>query len=112
MIPSCPKCASEYTYEDGNLVICPECGHEWNPDTKEEYPWKDVNGNELYDGDSVVVVKDLNVKGSPINLKMGDKIKNIKLKECEDGLHDIDCRVDKIGKIEISSKYVKKLQSK
>jgi protein PhnA len=109
MIPNCPKCNSEYTYEDGVFVICPECGYEWQPEETSEYVWKDVNGNILSDGDSVTVVKQLRVKGSPTGIKQGTKIKNIKLKETVDGLHDIDCKVDGIGRIEISSKYVKKI---
>jgi len=109
MIPNCPICNSEYTYEDGELIVCPECGHEWNPALKTEYVWKDANGNVLSDGDSITVIKQLKVKGSPTGIKKGTKIKNIKLKESIDGLHDIDCKVDGIGRIEISSKYVKKL---
>jgi len=109
MIPNCPKCKSEYTYEDGNQVICPECGYEWHPEEVAEQVWKDVNGNVLSDGDSVSVIKQLNVKGSATGIKQGTKIKNIKLKESTDGLHDIDCKVEGIGRIEISSKFVKKL---
>lgn len=109
MIPNCPRCKSEYTYEDGEFIICPECGHEWNADMVTKYVWKDVNGNELSDGDSVTVIKQLKVKGSRTGIKQGTKIKNIKLKESEDGLHNIDCKVDGIGKIEISSIYVKKI---
>lgn len=111
MIPNCPKCNSKYTYEDGSMIVCPECSYEWNPDTKseEEYVWKDVNGNILSNGDSVTVIKQLNVKGSSTGIKQGTKIKNIKLIESVDGIHDIDCKVDGIGRIEISSKYVKKL---
>lgn len=109
MIPNCTKCNSAYTYEDGEFVICPECGHEWNPDMTSEYVWKDASGNILMDGDAVTVIKQLKVKGSPTGIKQGTKIKNIKLKESQDGIHDIDCKVDGIGKIEISSKYVRKL---
>ncbi len=109
MLPNCPKCNSEYAYEDGALLVCPECGHEWNPDHNTEYVWKDVNGNILQDGDSVVVIKQLKVKGSSTGIKQGTKIKNIKLKESTDGIHDIDCRVDGIGRIDLSSKYVKKV---
>lgn len=111
MIPNCPKCNSKYTYEDGSMIVCPECSYEWNPDTQseEEYIWKDVNGNILSNGDSVTVIKQLNVKGSSTGIKQGTKIKNIKLVESVDGIHDIDCKVDGIGRIEISSKYVKKL---
>jgi len=109
MLPSCPKCKSEYTYEDGALIICPECGHEWNPEHVEEYVWKDVNGNILCDGDSVTVIKQLKVKGSSSGIKQGTKIKNIRLIENVDGIHDIDCKIDGIGRLEISSKYVKKI---
>lgn len=109
MIPNCPRCKSEYTYEDGDFIVCPECAHEWNPALKTEYVWKDSNGNILEDGDSVSVIQQLKVKGSATGIKQGTKIKNIKLKESVDGLHDIDCKVDGIGRIEISSKYVKKL---
>jgi len=109
MLPNCPKCNSEYTYNDGTLMICPECGNEWNPEEMSEYIWKDVNGNILSDGDSVTVIKQLKVKGSSNGIKQGTKIKNIKLKETEDGLHDIDCKIDGIGRLEISSKYVKKI---
>ncbi|MCH4889853.1 alkylphosphonate utilization protein [Acidaminobacter sp. JC074] len=109
MLPNCIKCHSEYTYEDGVFIICPECGFEWQPEVETEYVWKDVNGNILNDGDSVTVIKQLKVKGSSTGIKQGTKIKNIKLKETEDGLHDIDCKIDGIGRIEISSKYVKKI---
>lgn len=108
MLPHCPKCQSEYTYEDGSLMICPECGNEWNPEDEKAYVWKDINGNVLSDGDSITVIKQLKVKGSPTGIKQGTKIKNIKLRESTDGIHDIDCKVDGIGRIEISSKYVKK----
>lgn len=107
MLPNCPKCQSEYTYEDGPM-ICPECGYEWYPDQEVAYEWRDVNGNKLNDGDSVVVIKQLKVKGSSTGIKQGTKIRNIKLKETLDGLHDIDCKIEGIGRIEISSKYVKK----
>ena len=109
MIPKCPKCSSEYAYEDGLLIVCPECGHEWNPNEETSPTWKDSNGNILSDGDAVVVIKQLKVKGSSTGIKKGTKIKNIKLKETTDGLHDIDCKVDGIGRLEISSKYVKKV---
>lgn len=109
MIPNCPKCDSAYTYEDGELVICPECAYEWNPDLVTEKVVKDVNGNVLKDGDSVTVIKQLNVKGSATGIKQGTKIKNIKVNPDAEGLHDIDCKVDGIGKIEITSKFVKKI---
>lgn len=109
MLPNCPKCNSEYTYEDGALMVCPECSHEWHPDHEEKYMWQDVNGNKLKDGDSVSVIKQLKVKGSPNGIKQGTKIKNIKLVDTLDGTHNLDCKVDGIGRIEISSIYVKKL---
>ena len=109
MLPNCLKCHSEYTYEDGLFIVCPECGYEWQPKEEAAYEWKDVNGNILNDGDSVTVIKQLKVKGSSSGIKQGTKIKNIKLKETEDGLHDIDCKIEGIGRIEISSKYVKKI---
>ncbi len=110
MIPNCPKCNSEYTYEDGSLVVCPECAYEWNPEFEvDENVVKDVNGNILSDGDSVIVIKDVKVKGSPTDIKKGTKIKNIKINlNNSNGFHDVDCKVDGIGKIEITSKYLKK----
>jgi protein PhnA len=109
MIPNCVKCNSEFTYEDGQLIICPVCGYEWDPKMVLEKQVKDVNGNILSDGDSATVIKQLNVKGSSTGIKKGTKIKNIKVNPDADGFHDIDCKIDGIGRIEISSKYVKKL---
>ena len=110
-LPNCPECNSEYTYEDGTLLICPECSHEWtrvlegsNKDD-DENAVRDVNGNILQDGDSVVVIKDLKVKGSSSVVKMGTKVKNIKL---VDGDHDIDCRIDGFGAMSLKSEFVKK----
>lgn len=108
-LPNCPKCNSEYTYEDGSLLICPECGHEWSLDTvseEEERVIKDANGNVLSDGDSVTVIKDLKVKGSSSTLKQGTKVKNIRL---VDGDHDIDCKIDGFGAMSLKSEYVKKI---
>jgi protein PhnA len=108
-LPNCPKCNSEYTYEDGNLLICPECGHEWNIETasvEEESVIKDANGNVLSDGDSVTVIKDLKVKGSSSTLKQGTKVKNIRL---VDGDHNIDCKIDGFGAMSLKSEYVKKI---
>lgn len=109
-LPNCPKCNSEYTYEDGNLLICPECGYEWtltaesaNEETK---VYKDANGNLLSDGDTVTVIKDLKVKGSSSVLKMGTKVKNIRL---VDGDHDIDCKIDGFGAMKLKSEFVKKI---
>ncbi|MEC0226693.1 zinc ribbon domain-containing protein YjdM [Paenibacillus alba] len=110
-LPNCPKCSSAYTYEDGSLLICPECAHEWslasNTDHKEETKVvKDANGNILNDGDSVTVIKDLKVKGSSSVLKIGTKVKNIRL---VDGDHDIDCKIDGFGEMKLKSEFVKKV---
>lgn len=110
-LPNCPACNSEYTYEDGNLLVCPECAHEWNPDSgfgngEEEKVVKDANGNVLKDGDSVSVIKDLKVKGSSSVLKIGTKVKNIRL---VDGDHDIDCKIDGFGAMKLKSEFVKKI---
>lgn len=109
-LPKCPKCSSEYTYEDGNLYICPECAHEWAKDAVEETMdqqrvIKDSNGNVLQDGDTVTVIKDLKVKGSSLVVKVGTKVKNIRLIE---GDHDIDCKIDGIGAMQLKSEFVKK----
>lgn len=109
-LPNCPKCHSEYTYEDGSLLICPECGHEWGLETAdtvaEEKVIKDANGNVLTDGDTVTVIKDLKVKGSSSTLKQGTKVKNIRL---VDGDHNIDCKIDGFGAMSLKSEYVKKI---
>ena len=110
-LPSCPKCSSEYTYEDGGHFVCPECAHEWPKqvaaETAEAHKvWKDANGNVLQDGDSVTVIKDLKVKGSSLVVKVGTKVKNIRLVE---GDHDIDCKIDGIGAMKLKSEFVKKL---
>ncbi|MFO1373348.1 MAG: zinc ribbon domain-containing protein YjdM [Agitococcus sp.] len=109
-LPSCPQCNSEFTYEDGDLYICPECSHEW-PKTaataSEDNPIiKDANGNVLSDGDTVTVIKDLKVKGSSLVVKVGTKVKNIRL---VDGDHDIDCKIDGIGAMKLKSEFVKKV---
>lgn len=111
MIPNCPKCNSEYTYEDGTMYVCPECAHEWSQmeeasQGEEERVYKDCNGNILKDGDSVTVIKDLKVKGSSLVIKIGTKVKNIRLID-ED--HDIDCKIDGIGAMKLKSEFVKKL---
>ena len=111
MLPNCPKCNSEYTYEDGNLFICPECGYEWNAhsvaeNNEDELIVKDANGNILKDGDSVTIVKDLKVKGASSALKAGTKVKNIRL---VDGDHNIDCKIDGFGAMSLKSEFVKKL---
>lgn len=110
-LPNCPKCNSEYTYEDGNLFICPECGYEWNAHSvsesnEDELVVKDANGNILKDGDSVTIIKDLKVKGASSALKAGTKVKNIRL---VDGDHNIDCKIDGFGAMSLKSEFVKKL---
>ena len=110
-LPPCPKCAAEYTYQDGLFLVCPSCAHEWSKDAKgdssaaEERVYKDANGNILHDGDSVTVIKDLKVKGSSLVVKVGTKVKNIRLVD-ED--HDIDCKIDGIGPMKLKSEFVKK----
>ncbi|AXX92274.1 alkylphosphonate utilization protein [Malaciobacter molluscorum LMG 25693] len=111
-LPNCPKCNSEYTYEDGSLLICPECAHEWSKDAVEEVEEdtlivKDANGTVLSDGDDVTVVKDLKVKGSSSGIKVGTKIKGIRLVEGNDG-HNIDCKVPGVGAIKLKQEFVKK----
>ncbi len=110
-IPNCPKCGSEYTYEDGDLYICPECAYEWSknetPEEENALVVKDANGNILKDGDTVTVIKDLKVKGSASGIKVGTKIKNIRLVESNDG-HNIDCKVPGVGAIKLKQEFVKK----
>lgn len=105
-LPNCPKCDSTYTYEDGNLFICPECAHEWTELSANENAVKDAFGNILMDGDSVTIIKDLKVKGASNTLKQGTKVKNIRL---VDGDHNIDCRIDGFGAMQLKSEFVKKL---
>lgn len=109
-LPNCPKCNSEYVYEDGEMFVCPECAYEWTGEslneTEEEKVIKDANGNILKDGDSVTVIKDLKVKGSSLVVKIGTKVKNIRL---VDGDHDIDCKIDGIGAMKLKSEFVKKI---
>lgn len=109
-LPNCPQCASEYTYEDRGLYICPECAHEWSQTAGEQaenqgVEIKDANGNVLNDGDAITVIKDLKVKGSSLVVKVGTKVKNIRL---VDGDHDIDCKIDGIGAMKLKSQFVKK----
>jgi protein PhnA len=107
-LPNCPQCKSSYTYEDGSLFVCPECAHEWAKEaetSEEQKVVKDANGNILNDGDSVTVIKDLKVKGSSSTLKVGTKVKNIRL---VDGDHDIDCKIDGFGAMKLKSEFVKK----
>lgn len=105
--PACPECGSEYTYPMDALMVCPECNHEWNPkeDSSDESVVKDANGTVLADGDSVIVVKDLPVKGAPKPIKAGTKVKNIRL---VDGDHNIDCKIDGFGAMALKSEFVKK----
>lgn len=110
-LPNCPKCNSQYTYEDGSLFVCPECAHEWslesgNKNSEDGLVVKDANGNILKDGDSVAIIKDLKVKGASSALKMGTKVKNIKLVE---GDHNIDCKIDGFGAMQLKSEFVKKI---
>ena len=109
-LPNCPLCHSDYTYEDGAIFICPECSHEWAKDMQEQISeneriTKDANGHILQDGDTVTVVKELKIKGSSSVVKVGTKVKNIRL---VDGDHDIDCKIDGIGAMKLKSQFVKK----
>lgn len=109
--PSCPECGSEYAYEDGAMFVCPECAHEWSKEAVQESGHderviKDANGNVLNDGDTVTVIKDLKIKGSSSVVKVGTKVRNIRLVE---GDHDIDCKIDGIGAMKLKSEFVKKV---
>ena len=109
-LPACPKCQSVYTYEDGTLLMCPECGHEWSAtavETTDNKQIRDSAGNVLQDGDTVTVIKDLKVKGSSSVVKIGTKVKNIRLVE---GDHDIDCKIDGFGAMSLKSEFVRKVQ--
>jgi protein PhnA len=108
--PKCPACGSELTYEDGAMYVCPECAHEWSRETSSEVPVqeaviRDAVGNVLQDGDSITVIKDLKVKGTSLVVKVGTKVKNIRL---IDGDHNIDCKIDGIGAMQLKSEFVKK----
>ena len=108
--PSCPECHSEYTYPDQDQMVCPDCGHEWNPAIEAEAAddsavIKDAFGQELQDGDSITVIKDLKVKGASQSLKVGTKVKNIRL---VDGDHNIDCKIPGFGAMKLKSEFVKK----
>lgn len=109
-LPKCPQCQSEFTYEDGAMYVCPECAHEWSKDTvvneEESLVVCDAYGNVLQDGDTVTLIKDLKVKGSSAVVKVGTKVKNIRL---VDGDHNIDCRIDGIGAMGLKSEFVKKV---
>jgi len=111
-LPRCPSCNSEFTYEDGGLFVCPECAHEWSAhesggeDAAESVRVvRDAHGNVLSDGDTVTVIKDLKVKGSSAVVKVGTRVKNIRL---ADGDHDIDCRIEGIGAMGLKSEFVRK----
>lgn len=114
----CPQCNSENVYPDGHMWVCPECGHEWNPTqqqsdkdelaNKDDDVIRDANGNILQDGDTVTVIKDLKVKGSSSVVKSGTKVKNIRLVDGDDG-HDIACKIDGLGSMNLKSQFVKKI---
>ena len=112
-LPKCPECDEDYTYQDREMFVCPSCAHEWSvvqpessaQETQEDDSVRDANGNILQSGDTVVVIKDLKVKGSSLVVKGGTKVKNIRL---VDGDHDIDCKIDGIGAMQLKSEFVKK----
>jgi protein PhnA len=108
-LPKCPKCSSEYTYEDGEMYVCPECAHEWAKVAAESAESasvvRDAFGNVLNDGDSVTVIKDLKIKGSSSVVKVGTKVRNIRIVS---GDHDIDCKIDGVGAMQLKSEFVKK----
>jgi protein PhnA len=109
-LPPCPACNSTYTYEDGSIYICPECAHEWSSaaavaPVEQQIVVRDAHGNELHNGDAVTVIKDLKIKGSSLVVKVGTKVRNIRL---VDGDHDIDCKIDGIGAMGLKSEFVKK----
>lgn len=115
-LPNCPECDSKYTYEDGHMMVCPECAHEWIESDEEEEvaegrmqsKIKDSNGNVLEDGDTITVIKDLKVKGSSNPIKIGTKVKNIKLIEGASDGHDIDCKIRGFGAMKLKSEFIKK----
>lgn len=108
-LPNCPQCDSEYTYQDGILLVCPTCAHEWAPTdadvSADDDAIRDANGNVLENGDTVVVIKDLKLKGSTTVVKVGTKVKNIRLVDAD---HDIDCKIDGIGAMSLKSEFVRK----
>ena len=111
--PQCPQCSSEFIYEDGNMYVCPECTHEWSQESKQATESTDnqrvicdAYGTMLQDGDTVSVIKDLKIKGSSSMVKIGTKVKNIRL---VDGDHDIDCKIDGIGAMQLKSEFMKKV---
>jgi protein PhnA len=109
-LPNCPKCNSEFVYVDNGMYVCPECAHEWSANTtveehEQRRQFRDANGNELHDGDTVTVIKDLKVKGTSSVVKVGTKVKGIRL---VDGDHDIDCKIEGIGAMQLKSEFVRK----
>ncbi|PIQ43981.1 MAG: alkylphosphonate utilization protein [Gammaproteobacteria bacterium CG11_big_fil_rev_8_21_14_0_20_46_22] len=108
-LPACPQCQSEFTYQDGSFLICPECAHEWSaeqvPSADDARVVKDANGNVLSDGDTITLIKDLKVKNTSLVIKVGTKVKNIRL---VDGDHEIDCKVPGIGPMKLKAEFVKK----
>ena len=112
-LPACPACSGEYAYEMGALLVCPECGHEWSPAAAQSAEGveagviRDSVGNALADGDDVIVVKALKVKGHPTGIKAGTKVRGIRLVDGVDG-HDIDCKIDGIGAMQLKSSVVRK----
>lgn len=114
--PKCPKCSAEFTYADGNLWVCPQCAHEWSqhaadpvtePEVAADTQVRDANGNVLQDGDSVIVIKELKIKGSSSAVKIGTKVRNIRLSDGDDG-HNISCKIDGFGAMNLKSEFVKK----
>ena len=110
-LPPCPKCSCAFTYEEGSLLVCPECAHEWSanasaPAEEGTKVYKDSAGNVLQDGDTVTVIKDLKVKGSSKAVKVGTRVKNIRLVDSD---HNIDCKIDGIGAMSLKSEFVKKV---
>lgn len=108
-LPACPKCQSPYTYEDRGMLVCPECAHEWRADEHaadtDELLVRDAHGTQLHDGDTVTVIKDLKIKGSSSVVKVGTKVKNIRL---VDGDHNIACKIPGIGHMGLKSEFIKK----
>ena len=110
-LPACPSCQSSYTYEDGALLVCPECAHEWSPASASDAAevqrvYRDAVGAILNDGDTVSIIKDLKLKGGGGVLKIGTKVKNIRLVDSD---HDIDCKIDGFGAMSLKSEFVKKV---
>jgi len=109
-LPPCPQCNSELTYEDADQFVCPECAHEWKADAgaaaEEKKVYRDATGTVLQDGDTVTVIKDLKLKGSAGTIKMGTKVKNIRLVDSD---HDIDCKIDGFGAMSLKTEFVKKV---